>query len=141
MYCTKTPDQNGWYWVRFGDDYAMCHWNPEDSMPMLMRADPTPHRFRSLEPEAVQNALAWVGPLETPFGEFGNSCAYFDESQYVSAIEMGEALAMTVVDGIGSGRNFGTVASHYQMPLNEALDRTGGMKRTDKKGETNDPGV
>lgn len=131
MYHTKTPEENGWYWVRFdGDDVVMCYWNPEDEVQYLMRADYKPNLYPCMERDRLQNVKAWIGPLSCPFGEFGDSCAYFDESQYVSAIEMGDALVMTVVDGIGSDRKFGTVASHYQMPLDEALDRTGGMMRT-----------
>ena len=130
MYHTTTPDTNGWYWVRFEDADVLCYWNPEDPAPQrLLRAESGMNGNMWFEQERLQNARAWVGPLESPFGEFGSSCAYFGESQYVSAIEMGEALVMTVVDGIGSDRNFGTVASHYQMPLDEALSKTGGMMR------------
>lgn len=128
MYHTKTPDQNGWYWVRFDDGtISMAYWTPEDGKingHYLHERMMQPVAFM---PEVVES---WIGPLPCPFGEFGDSCAYFDESQYVSAIEMGDALVMTVVDGIGSDRNFGTVASHYQMPLDEALNKTGSMMRT-----------
>lgn len=131
MYHTKTPEENGWYWVRFEDADVLCYWNPEDPAPQrLMRAEFLPGNRPVFEQERLQNAIAWIGPLESPFGEFGSSCAYFDENQYASAIEMGESLVMTVVDGIGSDRNFGTVASHYQMPLDEALNKTGSMMRT-----------
>lgn len=137
MYHTKTPDTNGWYWVRFEDADVLCYWNPEDPSPQrLMRAEFMPNNKPVFEQERIQNALAWIGPLESPFGEFGSSCAYFDEDQYVSAIELGEALVMTLVDGIGSDRNFGTVASHYQMPLDEALEKTGGMMRTIDRNNT-----
>lgn len=128
MYHTKTPDENGWYWVklRYGE-IGLCRFDPEDGV------DDTIWMMNTAAMSAFQLAAgdvaAWIGPLPCPFGEFGDSCTYFNESQYASAIEMGEALVVTVVDGIGSDRNFGTVASHYQMPLDEALDRTGGMMR------------
>lgn len=123
MYHAKTPNENGWYWVRFSDgSSAMAFWEPEDE----------PINGHYLHEQLIQPVAfdcktveAWIGPLPCPFGDLAGDGAYFAEDQYQDAIRDKTALAMTLVDGGGDTPSFGTAMGVYQLPLNDALEITG----------------
>lgn len=123
----KMPEENGWYWVRFKSGGAvMAFFEPEDEHTVGHYLHERIQRSVAFDSETVAE---WIGPLPCPFGDLASDGAYFAADQYREAIRDGKSLVMTLVDGGGGDRSFGTAMGVYQMPLDEALCGTGTMFR------------
>lgn len=126
MYYTETPVENGWYWVRFDDNIeSIVHWSPENETPRLLW--PNTKKMR-LSPTPVEEVVAWIGPLPSPFGEFASDHGYFAEYIYRSAHESAKDAVMVHVYHTRSRMtvtNVGVVDHDTAVKLDAAIARDG----------------
>lgn len=117
MQHTKTPDEQGWYWIEDacgGWSMGYLLLSCEDPVLLLSDAIPDPpgelayytlrdgqwgdmNDYGELRPEAIR-PIRWIGPLGCPGGDFHDNIAEFDAPRHDEAKAAGKAMVMLAVD-------------------------------------------
>lgn len=144
MHHHETPDQDGWYWVKYSDeDHYMAHFRAEiDDQPRLdvllrdregdycvLHLEQTAHgEWEGREEDRPASRLfrrgpsSWVGPLSSPFGDFQGEITEFAEDNYRKACEAGLALVMLHVEFAGSDPALAAATWLRTLPGEDALE-------------------